>query len=465
LYFIDALYSAVHQGGNVIKYVSFGDDWCSSLFASQDPVAIDSVGLDFLRNEPRCTDVTGYPEYYLHEMALADNPPSGEFYDPERDGIGLASLGVHEHWNNAVEKKYSRNLGTGDGIELVVASLASVDGPIANATRGTRYDRIRYAISEATPGDEIVLSQGRYLENINLGGKNLVLRSTDPNNPAVVAATVLAGAGSGPVVTFAGGEDATCILTGFTITGPEAGICCSGSSPTITNCRIQDNAGPGIELREGGNPAIHNCEIIANAGVGVEMWAKQSGGFITYNYPILTNCVIAGNGQHGVSGLPPGGGIPTITNCTIVANAGFGVSSLQPAVVDSIVYYNGAGSIRMQGDAPATVTFSDIQGGWPGEGNIDAAPCFAEPGFWSLNATHDDPSDDFWVRGDYHLRSQAGRWDLKSLSWVQDVLTSPCIDAGSPASDWTAEPPPNGGRINMGAYGGTLQASKSPASL
>jgi len=59
-------------------------------------------------------------------MALADNPPSGTFYDPEHDGIPLASLGVHEHWNNAVEKKYSRNLGTGQGIELVAASLTPI---------------------------------------------------------------------------------------------------------------------------------------------------------------------------------------------------------------------------------------------------------------------------------------------------------------------------------------------------
>ena len=126
LYFLDALYPATHQHGNVMKFAPFDDDWFSSMLVSQDPVAIDSVGLDFLRNEPRCTEVTGHPENYLHEMALADNPPSGTFYDPERDGIGLTSMGVHEHWNNAVDKMYSRNLGTGQGIELVVASLTPI---------------------------------------------------------------------------------------------------------------------------------------------------------------------------------------------------------------------------------------------------------------------------------------------------------------------------------------------------
>jgi hypothetical protein len=61
---------------------------------------------------------------YLHEMALADNPPSGTFYDPENDGIRMTSQGVHEHWNNATGKQYTRNLGTGNGIELLYLDSA-----------------------------------------------------------------------------------------------------------------------------------------------------------------------------------------------------------------------------------------------------------------------------------------------------------------------------------------------------
>jgi hypothetical protein len=87
-------------------------------------IAIDSVGLDFLRNEqslnPIVVDVTGNPDNYLHEAASANKPPSGTTYDPEGDGIALQSLGVHEHWNNPNDRKYSRNLGTGDGIELLI---------------------------------------------------------------------------------------------------------------------------------------------------------------------------------------------------------------------------------------------------------------------------------------------------------------------------------------------------------
>jgi len=83
-------------------------------------VAIDSVGFDFLWTEwdnyPRMPGV----DDYLHEAALAGNPPSGTFYDPNHPvgTVRLASLGVHEHWNNAQDKQYSRNLGKREGIEL-----------------------------------------------------------------------------------------------------------------------------------------------------------------------------------------------------------------------------------------------------------------------------------------------------------------------------------------------------------
>ena len=67
--------------------------------------------------DPRSSS-SRYTDNYLHEAALADNPPSGTVYDPENDGIRLESLGVHEHWNNSTDKQYTRNLGTGEGIEL-----------------------------------------------------------------------------------------------------------------------------------------------------------------------------------------------------------------------------------------------------------------------------------------------------------------------------------------------------------
>jgi hypothetical protein len=89
------------------------------LFASQDGVAVDAVALDFIITEwPDAPDMM-YSDYYLMESAMANNPPSKTKYDPEQDGTGLPSLGVFEHWNNAQDKKYTRNLKTGSGIELI----------------------------------------------------------------------------------------------------------------------------------------------------------------------------------------------------------------------------------------------------------------------------------------------------------------------------------------------------------
>jgi hypothetical protein len=97
----------------------FGNHWTASVFASQDPVAIESVAVDFFAAERTAKLMTGTVDNYLHEASLADKPPSGTRYEPAGDGIALASLGVHEHWNGSEKRQYSRNLGTGEGIELV----------------------------------------------------------------------------------------------------------------------------------------------------------------------------------------------------------------------------------------------------------------------------------------------------------------------------------------------------------
>jgi hypothetical protein len=100
-----------------------------------------------------------------------------------------------------------------------------------------------------------------------------------------------------------------------------------------------------------------------------------------------------------------------------------------------------------------------------GVGNISADPLFARPGYWDPNGTPGNLKDDFWVRGDYHLKSQAGRWDPTAGRWVVDEVTSPCIDAGNDSPDWKSEPWPHGQRVDIGAYGGTAEASLSPSKV
>lgn len=129
LYLVDGLFSGLHPRDAVpqrMQLPPFNGHWPCSLFASQDPVAVDSVALDFLQAERTDFPHQGGVDDYLHEAALAGDPPSGTFYDPNHNAATqrLPSLGVHEHWNNPQEKKYSRNLDAGPGIELVAVKLA-----------------------------------------------------------------------------------------------------------------------------------------------------------------------------------------------------------------------------------------------------------------------------------------------------------------------------------------------------
>jgi hypothetical protein len=128
LFLIDGIYGAKLVNGVPApkwQMSPFNNDWACSLFASQDPVAIDAVALDFLRSEwPDAPDMA-FSDQYLFEAALAGNPPSKTKYDPQRNNAGISSLGVMEHWNNAGEKKYSRNLGKKEGIELFQNTLSA----------------------------------------------------------------------------------------------------------------------------------------------------------------------------------------------------------------------------------------------------------------------------------------------------------------------------------------------------
>lgn len=130
LYLLDALICAPSEGASITgdnakwQQEPFHNDYTSSIFVSQDPVAIDSVGADFLMNEPTISNYNGAirnnrnVENYLHEAGCVAAPPSEAVY---RDGRGniVTNLGVHEHWNSPDDKYYSRNLGKSEGIELV----------------------------------------------------------------------------------------------------------------------------------------------------------------------------------------------------------------------------------------------------------------------------------------------------------------------------------------------------------
>jgi hypothetical protein len=125
-FLMDALYAGPESIEKPTKWTitPFNNDWTSSIILSQDPVAIESVGYDLLKANYKADGPSPYAHMegaddYLHQAADPANWPAGVTYDPENDGTPIGSLGVHEHWNNDIDKQYSRNLGTGDGIELV----------------------------------------------------------------------------------------------------------------------------------------------------------------------------------------------------------------------------------------------------------------------------------------------------------------------------------------------------------
>ncbi len=166
--------------------------------------------------------------------------------------------------------------------------------------------------------------------------------------------------------------------------------------------------------------------------------------------PTLANCTFSRNSSVVGGGLYNSESHPILTNCTFTGNSAYDGRAIynflrSSTSVKNCILWNSGNEIWHCRASTINVTFSDVQGGWEGEGNIDADPLFANPD-----------------NGDYHLKSEVGRWDPNCQSWVLDDVTSPCIDAGDPNSHVSDEPVPNGGIINMGAYGGTAEASKSP---
>jgi hypothetical protein len=271
-------------------------------------------------------------------------------------------------------------------------------------------------------------------------------------------------------------------LTNCTFTGNSAqwggGMRNSGSSPTLTYCTFRQNnseVGGGMANSGGehqSKPMVANCRFVGNS-------AEQSGGGISVSSggevceAVLMNCRFSGNSSREGGGIRNYQSTLKVANCTFTANTASSGSAVacgsyqhpsNTRIANSILW-DGSKQILYDDNSAMTITYSDVQVAgrfpWPGEGNINSDPRFVGPGHRDSNGTPDHPNDDFWVDGDYHLQSQAGRWDPATQSWVKDDVTSPCIDAGDISSPIGYEAFPNGGRINMGTYGGTAEASKS----
>jgi hypothetical protein len=412
---------------------------------------------------------------------------------------------------------------------LCVAAILVFGSTALSATRNVpspEYPTIQSAIDASSNDDEVVVAPGTYLEQINFKGRLITVRSADPEDPGVVAATVLDGQNGEAAVRFDQGETAAAALSGFTIRKAFSGVWCSSSAgPSITHNVVRENGigvhtgwgAPEISLNRiadngfgvmglGFSGSLTHNEITSNHGGGVlepgsgliahnlikgNTSARGGGICCTQGKPTIIHNVIVDNvacdgmaGEGGgifCQGVSPviahniiagnkagafGGGIfcwygasPTIESNTITHNgtmfAPYGTTIVcmrgaKPVIRNCIVAFAGDG-VGIASDEALDVSYCDLYGNVRGNflgftptgaGDISLDPLFADPANW-----------------DFHLKSRGGRWTRSA--WVIEDVHSPCIDAGDPASDYATEPAPNGGRLNIGAYGNTPRASKS----
>jgi hypothetical protein len=253
------------------------------------------------------------------------------------------------------------------------------------------------------------------------------------------------------------------------------------SSPFLTNCVFKANlagGGGGIYNVSYSSPTLTNCIFSANS-------AYYGGAMSNWYYcnPEIINCILAANTAVYGGAIETYTAGPVLANCTLAANSASisgnalfcdSYEQIHPSSVSitNSILWDSSNEIWNNDNSTIVITYSNILGGWPGLGNINADPCFVLPGYWDSNNTPDEPNDDFWVDGDYHLKSRGWRWDAENNLWTHDDVTSRCIDAGNPGSPLGKEPlsvpgDPNNHwgrnlRIDMGAYGGTAQASIPP---
>ena len=247
---------------------------------------------------------------------------------------------------------------------------------------------------------------------------------------------------------------------------------------TIASTAVHSCSGQGIYVQGIGSssysstPAtvflsVNGCNCYSNGLSGIKCDVAE-GGFASDGYIAggIRNCIFFRNGQHGMSthsSYDRYGIEAEISNNVMWGNAASGIdiySWLNNTFRNNIVVSNAVGiSAAYPTGYSFSIFYNDVWGNganWTGGatpyatsiGNISTDPLCANP-----------------AGGDFHLRSQVGRYNPATASWIRDTVTSPCIDAGDPASAWVNEPQPNGGRINMGADGNTLFASKSLPTL
>ncbi|MDD5326471.1 MAG: S8 family serine peptidase [Phycisphaerae bacterium] len=265
---------------------------------------------------------------------------------------------------------------------------------VHNVTDDEWYVRIQDAIDEASNGDEIVVYPGTYYESLLLGGRmtslNCIVRSIDPDDWDVVAATVIDGDGDGNTVTLSNSLYGK--FEGFTVTGGSHGAFVRyGTNMDLSKCIIEGNAEIGVKVY-GCAGDISNCIIKNNGDEGISIENAR---------PVVKNSVIYG---HDSGVMIYEDSIATIHNCTIVDNNSYGIakssqySNSSAAILNCILWRNGD-DLYMCGGA-----YNCVEDGDGGLGNISSDPCFV-------------PGDEL-----YHIG-----------------INSPCINKGNPDGNYAGQ--------------------------
>lgn len=273
------------------------------------------------------------------------------------------------------------------------------------------------------------------------------------------------------------------LLENCTVRNTQHAMDISGRNVLVKNCTI---AGKGVVANSGpytDSVEIEGCSITAGgegSGIGVNINSTKS--------VVVKNCLIAGFSEYGIFVNRNGyqtiaEGAPLIENCTVVSNGhgvvfsrGSGVAYgafIKNSIIAGNTGLDLANKAYTSGESNYPVTIADGGIAYSLIGDDGASLPFSLSYYehptlgkirmiasssYSNRVTGDSLFADA-TSGDYHLKSAAGRWN--GSTWVTDAVTSPCIDAGDPASAYSNEPTPNGGRINLGCYGNTAEASKS----
>jgi hypothetical protein len=345
-------------------------------------------------------------------------------------------------------------------VAMVLVFLAGVCGArtiTVDDDSPADFNNIQAAIEDANDGDEVVVEDGNYTgdgnRDVDFLGKAITVRSKNGPTNCIIDCN---GSAIEPhrAFVFQSSEGTDSIVQGFTIRRGYAseggGIYCANTGPKIIDCIFSDNSadwGGGVYCNRGSNPKVINCIFEDNSA------ADFGGAFLcfadaTYPFPELVNCTLTNNDADHGGGIALWGtvhddGSVRVGNSIIWNNT----PTDEPGIVTPGCCK--CGCVQLYVDH--TILQIDWQGvagsRIVGTGNVIGDPCFADP-----------------CRGDYHVKSQAGRWDPNSQTWVTDSVSSPAIDAGNPGCPLGDEPnDANNVRINMGAYGGTAEASKTPA--